>query len=482
LSNFVYVVVGNLIIYGSNILIYFFLARLLPVEEFATFRQLFLINSIISSFTISALPSCLLYFSGIAKNNKEKLYYIQATVLLTASISLVSILLLHIFSNLISNLFNNSSLEYLLPIFSFSILGLTFSLITPSILISKERSDLQIKLACIVALSSSLPVIFIALLGYGILEIVQLYSLIYFFSGVFLLIFYLSLLRDIELRFSLEVIAISKKFFLYSWPLLVAGGLSILGLKIDHIVISSIIGLLAYGIYSAGSFEIPVFNILQNSLSSVLLPKITRLIKEKDYGDAINLWKNSTKEIAWVTFPIALILILHSQEVMLILFGPKYIDASPIFEIFTLLVFIRVLSFSLVLRSLAKTAFELLSVSLYLITAIIGAYFFTIYYGMEGAALWVVINTSLLAIFIGFMTYKLTDNNINLFKVYPKKEFILAILIFCLVSYFDFLVNDLISERLLVISFNIILICSLWIISLRYFFDEKIIYIFNKQK
>tara|TARA_B100000579_G_C22819738_1_gene849890 strand:+ start:340 stop:1209 length:870 start_codon:yes stop_codon:yes gene_type:complete len=289
-------------------------------------------------------------------------------------------------------------------------------------------------------------------------------------------------LRDIELRFSLEVIAISKKFFLYSWPLLVAGGLSILGLKIDHIVISSIIGLLAYGIYSAGSFEIPVFNILQNSLSSVLLPKITRLIKEKDYGDAINLWKNSTKEIAWVTFPIALILILHSQEVMLILFGPKYIDASPIFEIFTLLVFIRVLSFSLVLRSLAKTAFELLSVSLYLITAIIGAYFFTIYYGMEGAALWVVINTSLLAIFIGFMTYKLTDNNINLFKVYPKKEFILAILIFCLVSYFDFLVNDLISERLLVISFNIILICSLWIISLRYFFDEKIIYIFNKQK
>ena len=67
-----FVFVSALITQASLLVLYLILARILPVEEFATFRQLFLIQSILNGIFFAALPTCLLYFTGRADSDGEK--------------------------------------------------------------------------------------------------------------------------------------------------------------------------------------------------------------------------------------------------------------------------------------------------------------------------------------------------------------------------------------------------------------------------
>ena len=75
-----------LITQGSILILYIFLARALSIEEFATFRQLFLLQAILSGIFFAALPTCLLYFSGRANSQDEKKTYLQVVVYLTLSL------------------------------------------------------------------------------------------------------------------------------------------------------------------------------------------------------------------------------------------------------------------------------------------------------------------------------------------------------------------------------------------------------------
>ena len=72
LKKVVNIFLGTVITQGSTILLYMVLARLLPVDDFATFRQLFLILGILTAVSFSALPTSLLYFTGRADSDGEK--------------------------------------------------------------------------------------------------------------------------------------------------------------------------------------------------------------------------------------------------------------------------------------------------------------------------------------------------------------------------------------------------------------------------
>ena len=113
----------------------------------------------------------------------------------------------------------------------------------------------------------------------------QLIAGLYFFVGLVLCILMFTIYSaGLDLNLNLRS---NLSSFLYSWPLLMASSLSIVGLKADHVVVASVLGTLAYAIYSVGAFEIPVFNLLQNSVTSVLIPKITELLKANDFEQAV---------------------------------------------------------------------------------------------------------------------------------------------------------------------------------------------------
>lgn len=472
LKNVVNIFLGTVITQGSTILLYVVLARLLVVDDFGTFRQLFLMLAILTAISFSALPTSLLYFAGRSESDSEKKQYLYLIFLLTIAIAtLMSISLIGL-SEPISMLFNNSLLSNLLPQFSMSAFGVLAVSLMPSVLLILDKTNMQIYLGVFVSIFVTTPCMVIAYFGASLEQIVQLLSSLYLLVGVLLAMLLVYAIRNIDCDFMTLKDKV-KQVLSYSWPLLVASGLSILGLKVDHVLISTLLGITAYGLYSVGAFEIPVFNILQNSVTSVLIPKVTSYLKQQRYDDAMSIWTIAAKRTAWVTFPVASIFILHAEEIVTLLFGQQYQQAAPIFAIFTTLVFIRVISFGMALRTLGKTKLELAATLLYVCSGLLGGYLITSQFGSKGAATWVVVNTILLALTLSVLSARCSDNKIDILAVYPRAELMIS-----LTSLFGLAAVNEVFDRhnlniYLTVIVNMAILLILWGVAIRYYLNEK---------
>jgi O-antigen/teichoic acid export membrane protein len=187
----------------------------------------------------------------------------------------------------------------------------------------------------------------------------------------------------------------------------------------------------------------------------------------------MDIWSIAAKRTAWVTFPLASIFILHAEEIVTLLFGQQYRQAAPIFAIFTSLVFVRVVSFGMVLRALGKTRLELLTTCAYVISGIFGGYLVTSYFGSLGAATWVVVNTILLAIILSVLSARYSDQKINIFSVYPKKEFFISLFLLISVTLINNLFDVSKQNVYLTMFVNTAALVILWGVAIRFYLNEK---------
>ena len=456
-----------LIIQCSNLILYIVLARCLSVDDFATFRQLFLIHGILNAVSFSALPTCLLYFSGRSETYIEKMEYINSICIVTLMVSAALTFFLYLSAGELAVLFNNVALASIIPHFSIASVGVLFIILMPSVLIILDQTKTQIMLAFGSALLTMVPTIIFALNERSLIDIVRVLSIMYFFVGFTLfavILYFCKVSGSKSIPSRQKIFAILR----YSWPLLLASGVSILGLKIDHLLISSILGVTAYGIYSVGAFEIPIFSLAQNSVTSVLIPLVTENLKKADYVGAKKIWSKAITRTAWVTFPIATILILHAEDLVVLLFGSNYQDSAPIFAIFTALVYVRVVTFGMALRSVGKTRLELLSAIIYLFFGVLGAHYLIPLYGLTGAAAWVLVNTVLMAMTLSLLTYRVTSGKLNLFRLYPKRELAISLVCLLICGSLQTHVHSYLGNALLEVFMTMILILGIWIFYFRY--------------
>ena len=212
---------ASLIIQCANLLLYMVLARALSVEDFASFRQLFLIHAILNAVSFSALPTCLLYFSGRAENFIERMEYINSICIVTFGVSISLTLFLYLGTDALAILFNNMVLVSIIPYFSIASLGVVFIILMPSVLIVLDRTKMQIIMALGSALSTTVPTIIVALNDQSLVDIVKVMSIMYFLVGILFVTLFLYMCHSPGLK----IIPSKEKIFsilLYSCPLLMA--------------------------------------------------------------------------------------------------------------------------------------------------------------------------------------------------------------------------------------------------------------------
>jgi O-antigen/teichoic acid export membrane protein len=425
LSKIVNIFFGAALIQGANIILYMVLARLMPAEAFATYRQLFLIQAIVSAMSFSAIPTALLYFCNESKSIRVKWNYIKSICILVLLLGLVIAMAIFFARETIALAFSKIKLAESLKAFAFVPLATMFVSMLASVFIVIDKTTIQIKVAGLIAIVKVVPVIVVAFVYHNFQAILWSTVLTHIVVGLFsvLLIRYLGKCYPFKPTVFWVFI---PRLCLYSFPLLLASSASILGLKIDHLIVSSLLGTTVYALYTVGAFEIPIFSLIQSSISAVLIPQITRDIKNKDYIQAQTLWKTVSYKSALLSFPIAILFIVEAEYIVTLLFSEKYRAASPIFALFSSLAVIRVMAFGLGLRAMGKTNIEFYCTLFYLVSSGIGAYFFTKHLGMHGAAIWVLTNTIIYAILISLVTARVSGYNLWLWQIYPFKLLMLT--------------------------------------------------------
>ena len=228
-----------------------------------------------------------------------------------------------------------------------------------------------------------------------------------------------------KLRFLIDSDLI-KKVFVFSIPMGLAAVVGTLNTEIDKLLIGYLMDTEQMSIYTNAAKELPL-TIVASSITAVLLPFLTRMIKKNRYKDAVVLWGYAT-ELSFIIICLVVAgVVTYAEEVIELLYSAKYLPGVGVFRIYTLNLLLRVTYFGIILNACGKTKkiFYCSLVSLGL-NVVLNPVFYLIF-GMIGPAIATFISILCITLLQLIMTSKVTA--ISFGKIFPWKSIFVILFI-----------------------------------------------------
>lgn len=392
------------------------LSRFRTLEEYGTYSQLLLIINLVSSLLMLGLPNSINYFLARADTQTERqkflsVYYTLSTVL-SVLIGVVLVLAMPFFEIY----FHNSLLGkfyYFLAVFPWA------SIVSSSIenvLVVYKKTGFLMAYRLVVSAISLGAVVIIQLLGLGFKE-------------------YMITFVGTNCAFALSVYVIAAKFsgglkilldrqmiksiFVFSIPIGMATMVGTLNTEIDKLLIGFLMDTEQMSIYTNAAKELPL-TIVASSITAVLLPQLTRMIKNERTIDAVKLWGSSIEIATIVMGVIVAGLFTYADEVITILYSSKYLPGIGVFRIYTLNLLLRVTYFGIILNAYGETKIIFYCSVLSLLLNIVFNPLCYYWLGMSGPA----IATFLAILVIQLLQLKMTSriSHLGFGQVFPWKQ------------------------------------------------------------
>jgi len=158
-------------------------------------------------------------------------------------------------------------------------------------------------------------------------------------------------------------------------------------------VVASHFDAATFAIYAVGCLQIPLVDLVTTSTGNVMMVKMA---EQPEGGQAgpLKLWHDTTARLASLMFPLAALLLLSAQSVIVFLFTRSYLASVPVFMVWCLMILPSAFAVDSVLRAHAQTRFLLVMniVRLAVIAVLIG--WFLTHFGLIGAVLVTLVGTT----------------------------------------------------------------------------------------
>ena len=145
-----------------------------------------------------------------------------------------------------------------------------------------------------------------------------------------------------------------KEILVFSIPLGLSSVIGTLNIELDKLVIGRLMDPEAVAIYANAGKEMPV-TFLSAAINAVMLPKITRLIKDKETEKAVGIWGSS----AHVSFAFICVasfgFIAFAPQVLTLFYSDKYLPGVGIFRIYCIELLLRCTYVGMILNATGDT-------------------------------------------------------------------------------------------------------------------------------
>lgn len=300
-----------------------FLMRLLDTSDYG----------IMGSLLIFVAFSSLLIDSGFGRallNRKEIGALEYSTVFhFNMAISLLLYVALFFSAPFIAQLFNEPLLIPVSRVLFISLIFNGFSLIQTVIFIKASDFKTQTKANTAALVISTTIALIMAWKGYGVWSLVAQNVIYALFRSIFLWLY--STWRPKRL-FSLKKL---KTFFAFSNKLLASGAIGAIFNNIYPSIIAMFYPMQQVGYYTqAYKYQDTPFGVLSDTFRSVSMLVLSEI---NDQTERLRrVVAKLMKSMSFLSFPIALILILIAEPLFLTLFGEKWLPSVPYFQILCL--------------------------------------------------------------------------------------------------------------------------------------------------
>ncbi|MEX2468441.1 MAG: oligosaccharide flippase family protein [Pseudohongiellaceae bacterium] len=357
------------------------LARLFTVEEFGTYKQLFLIYGTLFGIAQVGMAESLFYFLPNERQHGGK--YVANTLLVLGGVGLLAFGGLWVLEGYIARLLNNPDLVGYIPFIGAYLFFMLMAVSLETVMIVKKQhmaasftyalSDLVRALLYIapVLIFPELHWLLLGALGFAVIRCVA--NLIYVareFGG--------GLRQDTPLL---------RKHLGYALPFGLAGLIEILQANFHLYVVSYNFDVATFAIYAVGCLQIPLVEYLTSSTANVMMTSMREKLLAQDKAGACAIWRDTTRKLALIVFPLIAAMIILAHALIILFFTATYEESVPIFMLWSFGMLASVLLTSGALRVLAETRFLIIQNLIQLSLTAIFIFWFINLFGIIGAVL-----------------------------------------------------------------------------------------------
>lgn len=408
------------------------LSRFRTFTEYGSYSQLLLVVNLFSSIFMLGLPNSINYFLARAETREERQKFLSVYYSLSTLLSLIMGAALVFALPLIVAYFKNPGLRAFLYFLALYPWASVISASVENILVVYRRTRFLTVYRVVNSVCLLGAVAVTQWLGWGFSAYMKLFLAV---NAAFAVSVYIIAARlSGGLRFSLDKVMI-RTILLFSLPMGLATVVGTLNIEIDKLLIGFLMDTEQMAIYTNASKELPV-SFIASSITAVLLPQLTRMLKNGRNHAAIGLWANAT-ELSFIA--ICLIsagVFTYAEDVMALLYSEKYLPGVPVFRVYTLVLLLRCTYFGMILNAKGKTKdIFYASVASLALNAVLNPLLYWML-GMTGPAIATFISLLVVILWQLFRTAQCTG--VTLGKVFPWKRIGLIALVngcFALVFY-----------------------------------------------
>jgi O-antigen/teichoic acid export membrane protein len=383
---------------GLNYIYGIFLARWFGVKSFGIYSIGLSIFGILSVISVMGLDNAALKFTPKTSDIERKRLVVDIAelgLLFSCILGITLFLLRHFIA---INIYNTPDLEEFLVYFSLAIPGYSLSSIFLAFLQASHNITMRmsIKYALEPIIKTSLTFGF-AYFGVDILGAVAALA-----AGLWIsvLLSLRTLLNSLDLRQFNKRDTIKHKYkevLKYTLPVVIGIAFSITASKSDFILLGYMVSNTEVGLYAAAFQTAAITSIILQSVESVLAPYISEAINSNSNLKIKQVYTLSLRWVYMLGLPLFLFFILFPNE-LLGLFGEQFTHASLCFSLLAFGQFINIAtgSANYVLLMRGKTTWVMVNSIVNGVMQIVLNIFLIPVFGIVGAAITMIIATSLI--------------------------------------------------------------------------------------
>jgi O-antigen/teichoic acid export membrane protein len=384
--------------FGIKSLIGIALARILIPADLGTYRQLFLLYTTFSTVLLLGIPHSVLYFLPRLRHIDSRREYISRIVNLITWLSFAFGLALLLFRGVIARAFNNPDLGQLLILYAVYPLFMFITQIYSSVNLGLKKPE-KTAVFTLFCIASDLVLI----LGLALLT----RSLSWIVMGVMLSALVQWAFARWQLSGWLTKVTFDPEFyrdqFRYSLPLGLSSIIGMLSVQLDKFVISGFFRPEDFAVFSIGAMELPFISILTNSVNAILLPHIS-----ESRDTLAEIYKGAARKNALIILPLAVLFFVYAQPIITILYSSRYLASVPYFQVYLLILPLRIASPGILMMALGKTKYIMQNSILTLGSNLVLNLVLVRVMGMMGAAVATVIVTWIsVGVYLYWIRYRL---------------------------------------------------------------------------
>jgi len=380
--------------FGLSILLPLLVVRNLAQADVGLYRQAFLV--IVTATSILPLGFSMSAYYFLNRERERRDSTVLNIVLFNFFAGAIAFLFLSAYPSILGSLFREDQMAALAPLVGLAIWLAIFSAFLETAALANKEAKLATGIIIFAQLSKA------ALMGGAALlfksaEAIVLAAVVQGAGQTLVLIFFLrSRFPGFWRRFEWDFF---KQHLRYALPFGFAALLYNAQADLHHYVVAREFSSADYAIYAYGCFQLPLIWALYESISAVLLPRMSELQSQGRTDEMLKIMVSGIRKLAFVYFPLFVFLIVVADVFVVTLFTSRFGDSAAIFRVNLLLLPL----YCLILDPLERSFKELGTFLSKVRTLVVAGLAVTLYFGIDRLGL-----TGTIAIVVLFVSLERT--------------------------------------------------------------------------